>query len=134
VLTGQCEHLRADEALDQPEDVSVGAALDLAQRAPLSLCEESDLVDHRQPVGQELLREVKLTAADHVGVDVPADPLGRFDAACVARGFGGCRGRAAVRWMRVDSEHGGLHVYLRGFPGVEDAVVVPGELHSRRRR
>jgi hypothetical protein len=75
VVEAQLEHLRADEALDEPEHVRVGAALDLAGQAPLGPGEEREVADPREAVGQELLREVQLPAADHVAVDLPGDAL-----------------------------------------------------------
>ena len=55
VVAAHLEHLGADEALDQAEHVGVGAALHLAQEAPLVGVRKLELVDERQPVGQELL-------------------------------------------------------------------------------
>jgi hypothetical protein len=94
VVAADLEHLRADEALDQAEHVRVGATLDLAEEAPLVGAQPIDLVDQREPVGQELLAQVELAAADDVAVDVPADPLRGFDGLRVApyidrRGGGG---------------------------------------------
>ena len=80
VVAADLEHLGADVALDQAEDVGVGAALDLAHQALLVGAEEIELADLGEPVGQELLREIELAAADHVAVDVPANALGNFDA------------------------------------------------------
>ena len=48
------QHLCADEAFDQPEDVSVGAALDLAQQASLVDRKRAQAIDKGQPVGQKL--------------------------------------------------------------------------------
>ena len=104
-LAAQLERLRADEALHQPEHVGVGAALDLRQEAHLGRAQEGQLVDLRQAVGQELLVEVELAAANHVAIDVPADALGGFDALRVtrrrpagglSRGSHGCRGHHDV--------------------------------------
>ena len=90
VLAAHFQHLGGDEALDQAEDVGVGAALDLAQKALLVLAEEAEAVDLGQPVGQELLREVEGSAAN-TSVDVPADALGHLDDLGVTLGFGGGR-------------------------------------------
>ena len=84
VVAAELGGLGADEALDQGEHVGVGAALDLRQQARLGRLQEGELVDLRQAVGQELLAEVEAAAADDVAVDVPADALGRLDAAGVA--------------------------------------------------
>ena len=81
VIAAHFEHLRVDEALDQTEQVGVGAALHLAQQAALGLTKETELIDFRQSTGEEPLCKVELPAADHVGVDVPADALGGADGA-----------------------------------------------------
>ena len=57
------EDLRADEPLDQPEQVGIGTPLDLAQRAPLGFRQESELVDLREPIRQEFLTKVEFPAA-----------------------------------------------------------------------
>ena len=75
MLTGQLEHLRADVALDQAENIGVRAALDLAPEARLGVGQEIELVDERKPVRQELVRVVEFATADHVRVDVPAHAL-----------------------------------------------------------
>ena len=89
VVAADLEHLRADEALDQAEHVGVGAALHLAQKARFARAQKIQLVDARQAVGQELVTQVELAAANHVAVDVPANSLGDFDALGIARGVGG---------------------------------------------
>jgi len=53
--------------------------LHLAQEAALFRAQERQLVGERQALGQEGVGEAELAAADHVAVDVPADPLGHFD-------------------------------------------------------
>ena len=72
VLAGELEHLGADVALDEPEDVGVGAALHLAQQAALRVREEREFVDLRQAGGQERLREVEIAAAHHVARRCPS--------------------------------------------------------------
>src|SRR5687768_2994051 len=84
MTAAQLEHLRADVALDQAEDVGVAAALDLADQAALVGTEESQILDLRKAVGQELFGNVELAAADDIAVDVPADALGYLDALGVA--------------------------------------------------
>ena len=91
VIAADLEHLRADEALDEAEHVGVGAPLDLAQQAALGVVQEVETPDERQAVGQKLLREIELAAANHVAVDVPADALRDFDALCVAVAVGAAR-------------------------------------------
>ena len=65
------EHLGADESLDQPEDIGVGAALDLAEQPRLVLGEKAESIDPRKPVGQELAREVEGTALQQIAIDLP---------------------------------------------------------------
>ena len=48
------EHLGADESFDQPEDVRIRAALDLAQQPRVLGGEEREDVHARKAVGQEL--------------------------------------------------------------------------------
>ncbi len=92
VTAADLQHLGADEALDQREHVGVGAALHLREQALLVGRQERQLRDLRQAVGQELLAEVELAAADHVAVGVPADALGDFDALGVAARNRSCVG------------------------------------------
>src|SRR4029453_871275 len=79
VLATDLEHLRADEALDQSEDVRVGATLNLADKAALRLRQERQPVDHRQSVRKEFLANVEFAPTKHVAFDVPTDALGHFD-------------------------------------------------------
>jgi len=89
VAAADLEHLAADEALDEREHVGVGAALHLAEQAPLSAAEELELVDEREPLGHELVGEIEAATAEDVAVDVPADALRCFDGPRVAAGVGG---------------------------------------------
>src|SRR6185312_14873930 len=57
------QHLCADEAFDETEDVSVCAALDLAQQASLVHRKGAQAIDKGQPVGQKLAREVERAAS-----------------------------------------------------------------------
>ena len=106
VALADLERLRADVALHQPEDVGVGAALDLRHEAHLAGLQKSQLLDLRHAVGHELLVEVEAAAANHVAVDVPADSLRRFDALRIAlrrllRGFeSGCIHDGDFLWRR----------------------------------
>ncbi len=84
VVAAHVDDLGGDEALDQAEDVRVGAALHLREETSLVGRQKCEPVDSRQAVRQEALREVELATAYHVAVDVPADALGRVDAARVA--------------------------------------------------
>jgi hypothetical protein len=56
------------------------------------------LPDLGQAVGQKLLGEIELAAADHVAVGVPADALGNFDGLGIAAGVDG---------VLCDVRHGG---------------------------
>ena len=84
MFVAELEDLGVDEALDQAKHVGVGAALDLADKALLFGGQGREGVGHRKPVRQELVGRVETAPPDHVLVDVPADPLGRLNAACVA--------------------------------------------------
>ncbi len=104
VVPAHFQELRADEALDQAEDVGVGAALDLAHQAPSLGVQGAEALDERQAVGQELAAEIEFAAADHVAVDVPAHPLGRLDGHCVTvHGLPllGCRAGVLAGWRGV---------------------------------
>ena len=59
VLPTELEHLRVDEALDEAEDVRVGAALNLAQQPSLGRAQELEVVDLGQAVRQERPRVVE---------------------------------------------------------------------------
>ena len=79
VVVAQFEHLGVDEALDQPEDVGVGAALDLADE-PLFIGRQGrERVGERKPVRKELVGGIEAAPPDDVLVDVPAHPLGRLE-------------------------------------------------------
>ena len=75
------QHLRADEALDEPEDVGVRAALDLAHQ---TLLRRASGTAARRPSTARRAGtcgcEVEPAAADDVAVDVPAHALGHLDA------------------------------------------------------
>ena len=88
VVAAELEHLGVDEALDQAEDVGVGAALDLAHEALFAGRQRRERVGERKAVGQEFVRGIEAAAADDVLLDVPAHPLGCLDAARVAVGGG----------------------------------------------
>ena len=55
MVAAQLQDLGADKALDQPEHVGVGAALDLAEIALLVRREEVERARQGKPVGQELV-------------------------------------------------------------------------------
>jgi hypothetical protein len=68
---------------DQPEDVRVGPALDLADEPPFT----GDSVVNSPPATgrrQELVRRVEAASADDVLLDVPAHPLGRLNGARIS--------------------------------------------------
>ena len=81
VIVAQFQDLGIDEALDQPKDIGVGAALDLAHE-PLFIGRQGrERVGQGKPVRKELVGGIEAAPPDHVLVDVPAHPLGRLNAA-----------------------------------------------------
>ena len=81
VIVAQFQDLGVDEALDQPEDIGVGAALDLAHE-PLFIGRQGrERIGQGKPVRKELVGGIEAAPADDVLVDVPAHPLGRLNAA-----------------------------------------------------
>ncbi len=87
------EHLGADEALHQAEQVGVGAALDLARAgAHRRASRKSRRSTQRQPVRQELAREVEIAPANQVAVDLPLHFLRHLDGARIARRRGAAAG------------------------------------------
>src|SRR5690606_16413787 len=75
MLTGKLQHLRADEALEQAENVGVRTRLHVAQSAALLRAQELELVDFRQAARQEGPAVVEVAAANHVSVDFPRHAL-----------------------------------------------------------
>ena len=73
------EHLGADEALDQAEDVRIGAALDLAEQPRVVGGQERDRVHARESVGQEVAGEVELAVLQQIAVDLPFGLLRQSD-------------------------------------------------------
>ena len=108
VADRQLQRLGADEALQQPEDAGVAAALHVAHRALLLGRQERQIVDLGQPVRQELAAEIEGPAAEHVGVDVPAHALGSLDAAGIA-GAVAVLLEQALGGGRDDEIDGGVH-------------------------
>src|SRR5262245_42701678 len=84
MMAADFKDLRADESLDQSEDVGVCAALNLAQKPMLGLRDERQLIELRQTIRQELLVEIELSAANHVSIDFPSDSLRDFDDLCIS--------------------------------------------------
>ena len=81
MIVAQFQDLGIDEALDQPKDIGVGAALDLAHE-PLFIGRQGrERVGQGQPVRKELVGGIEAAPADDVLVYVPAHPLGRLNAA-----------------------------------------------------
>jgi hypothetical protein len=93
VIARLLEHVRADEALHQPEEIGIRAALHVAQGAALRVRQEHELVDHREAIGKELVVEVEHAAAQDVAVDLPGGFLRGLDDAGVARSLGARRGQ-----------------------------------------
>jgi hypothetical protein len=88
VIVAQLQHLGVDEALDQPENIGVGAALDLTDE-PLFVGRQSrELSDKGKPVRQKLVGSVEAAAPDHILFDVPAHPLGRLNTTCISFAVG----------------------------------------------
>ncbi len=110
VVAAHLQDLGADEALDEPEHVGVGAALDLGELPPLVRAQESELVDLGNAVRQELPRKIKFASADDVAVDVPANALRNLDALGVAPGIAlllllllhGLHGVSPFQWLVVE--------------------------------
>src|SRR4029077_9671046 len=83
VILAQFQDFGIDEALDQPKDIGVGAALDLTD-VPLFIGRQGrERIRQRKPVWKKLLGGIEAASPDHVLVDVPTNPLGRMNAACV---------------------------------------------------
>src|SRR5262249_36304235 len=79
MLAALIEHLGADEALDQPEDVGVRAALDLAEQTRLVVGQKGQAIDLRQAVRQELARKIERAPLQQVAIDLPLGLAGRAD-------------------------------------------------------
>jgi hypothetical protein len=91
--TALVQHLGADEAFDEAEDVGIGAALDLAQEPGVLCREERDRVHAREARGEEVAGEVELAVLQQVAVDLPFGLLRDAHHLRVAGGaglFGGC--------------------------------------------
>src|SRR5262249_11200300 len=74
VVSAQLEDLGIDEAFNQPKDVGVCAALDLAHESLLIGRQGVERIDKRKPVRKKLLRGVEAAPADNVLIYVPAHP------------------------------------------------------------
>src|SRR5258708_2012255 len=79
-IAAQLQNLGIDEALHQPEDVGVGAALDLPDEPFLTRRQGGELASEREPVRQEFLGVVEAASTDDVLLDVPTHPLGGLNA------------------------------------------------------
>ena len=84
VIVAQFEHLGVDEALDQPEDVGVGAALDLAHEPLFAGRQRGERIGERKAVRKKFVRGIEAAPADDVLLDIPSHPLGCLDAALIA--------------------------------------------------
>ena len=80
VIVAQFQDLGIDEALDQPEDIGVGAALDLAHKPLFVGRQGGERVGQRKPVRKELVRGIEAAPPDDIIVYVPAHPLGGLNA------------------------------------------------------
>jgi hypothetical protein len=83
VLVAQFKDLGIDEALDQSKHIGIGPALNLTDEALFIGGQRGECVGHRQRVGEKFVGGIETAPPDHVLVDVPADSLGRLNAACV---------------------------------------------------
>src|SRR5262245_18848856 len=84
----QLQHLGVDEALDQPEDIGVGAALDLTHEPLFAGRQGCELAGKGKSIRQELVAGVKAASADDILLDIPAHPLGRLNAARISLALG----------------------------------------------
>src|SRR5262249_30806385 len=83
MIVAQFKDLGIDEALDQTEDISVGATLDLAHE-PLFIGRQGrERFGERKRVRKELVIGIEAARSDDVLVDVPAHPLGCLNAAFI---------------------------------------------------
>ena len=103
VIVAQLQDLGVDEALDQPEDVGVGAALDLAHEALFVERQRGEGVGQGKPVGKEFVVGVETAPPDHVFLDLPAHPLGRLDSSA-----------HTGRWWKLCSIASMVHLLFRG--------------------
>ncbi|MNR31197.1 hypothetical protein D3C85_1486940 [compost metagenome] len=53
------EHFGTDEAFDQTKEIRISPALNLTEQARLRPVEKGQTVDLREPIGQELAREIE---------------------------------------------------------------------------
>ena len=86
MVVAQLQNFGVDESLDQPKDIRVGAALDLA-REPLFISRQGrERIGERQSVRQELVGGIEAASPDNVLVNIPSHPLGRLNAARIPFG------------------------------------------------
>jgi hypothetical protein len=100
VVARLVEHLCADEALHESEQVGVRPSLHLTEEASLAVGEERQSVDQGQAVREEAPRMVELTVPHQIPVDLPFEFSGGLHASGVAR-------RAARIGMQFGN--GGIH-------------------------
>ena len=75
VIMAQFKNLGIDETLDQPEDIGVGAALDLAHK-PLFIGRQGrERIGQGKPVRKELVGDIEAAPPDDVRLYLPAHPL-----------------------------------------------------------
>ena len=79
VILAQLQHLGIDEALDQTEDIGVGATLDLADE-PLFIGRQGrESIRQRKPVGKKLLGGVEVSAPGSHPCRCPNEPAWTFE-------------------------------------------------------
>src|ERR1700746_653200 len=83
VILAQFQDLGIDEALDQTKDIGVGAALYLTDEPHFIGRQGRERIRQRKPVWKKLVGGIETAPPDHILVDVPTNPLGRLNAACV---------------------------------------------------
>src|SRR5215469_482316 len=84
MLMRDFENLRGDETLHEPEDVGVGASLNLAEIAFLVFGQEIELADLRESIGKKFLVAIEAAPANDILVDIPTGDFRGRNASAVA--------------------------------------------------
>ena len=83
VILTQFQNLGIDETLDQTKHIGVGAALYLTDEPLFIRRQGRERIRHRKSVWKKLVGGIEAAPADHILFDIPTNPLGRLNAACV---------------------------------------------------
>jgi hypothetical protein len=83
VILAQFQNLGIDETLDQTKHIGVGAALYLTDEPLFVGRQRRERIRQRKPVWKKLIGGIEAAPPDHILVDVPTNPLGRLNAACI---------------------------------------------------